>query len=1443
MKRFLTTLLLGFGVCQALLARGGGTPNEYYNYKYLSAAPTVDARIFVNAGTINIDTIVSSSPTNVSSALNEYGANPIPFMTMGTRFFTNTSSGQMFGYPGFRFDTGAPGSRRSAAAFENFGLIESLDFPGFPDIYSPLGTTVATALYNYGAPIPSQISIFAKHIYNRGTLEVGNYGLLRLSGTTITNYHGNLIAGQAETVGPTNTVDFNLTALEGLTSWDAIGGNYYFVPDVSVYDLFWGITNALTIDTSGFAGEFPTGVPNIVVTPRAGDLAPGFPVNFDTAQFSASAYLYAISSNYYYNVIFVNTNFNDTNITATAKFTFPYFPEDLLTVPNNDINAEETIVEISEPVFDVITGQMVTNGIYVIDDGAVLPSMSIAINDSTPEGRRPNAFSVITATPGEWLAGTTGDMNYDGTVFYQAGASTGTKEPVSIAEYGAQIGHNPASLDGSFASLANSNSIGSSYLSQMRVVLPDPTNLSGRIELNAGNLDLTMARIRAEGTVVINTTNLGGSNPTGVDWGEENATIGTTNGILMVSNIFPSTFSRIRGDVYAWSANWQNITTNAVTLTNGNTILGTAGATNVWHFHVTVVDQNIFGTFPSVVRNLTLNGPKSLTLSDNLGVINQVRINTANLIVATNVVFSQNAENFVPANVPYLKNLLIEPTGYLGVQNTLDIGFDPGKGQSGPVGRKYSVDTVTNYGTIYADVPQIQARTVEQDGFLFGAGIGSVDIQAENLFMGLSSGLTNYTYAGTDVYLSAMNIEATNSVIYAGYGGSGTLTIQAENHLSDLVPGTPTTNTNSVIVNTWYVTDGFNLPVKPATGDLFGTELYTYAGNNQQITHVWAAEDRGASPIGFTNNATIGHLVLDRSSNGVLRFSGAGTRNAMYVDYLDLTNYARTNYRSGIQIDPNMTIYFADSNGDPGKLTNTVSGLVWVPSFVGPNSVRPVPYYNSSIVCLMNDAVANSHDISFWPSYGANYYVLNGDSSAPPDPYLLNDPGDLSSNIPCPGNYTFPCNCAPGSNQVSYLVNSSGSGGSSAASDVLTIAHSGLGSTTPTLPSNSVVLGTSYTLTARPASGWIFADWIVSQQGAVTTSYDQKVTFAFLTNTVATASFVENPFPSLEGSYAGLFYDTNAVAPDSSGLVKLSLASTGGFSGKLQMGPYAYNFNSKFNGAGIASFDVKGHGGVLAVYLQLDTTGISGGIVGTVTGSSFAAQLAADYSPFYPGNSRSPFAGSFVTVLPWDAGTDSTNETGGDSWGVGSVTPQGQLTLVGSLADGSHFSSSAPVSKYGNWPFYAYSPSTKDTVLGWATVSNGISGANIAWVKPTNGTPLYPNGFDNIMQMSSSPWHTPTAASSHPFVDTNILMLLNGGDLAAPITNTLGTKDFATYTGPKSAVTIGSAGNFAGWFINPANNHKVPISGVVLTNISIGSSGRGYFLGTNVSGTVLLQNR
>ncbi len=84
----------------------------------------------------------------------------------------------------------------------------------------------------------------------------------------------------------------------------------------------------------------------------------------------------------------------------------------------------------------------------------------------------------------------------------------------------------------------------------------------------------------------------------------------------------------------------------------------------------------------------------------------------------------------------------------------------------------------------------------------------------------------------------------------------------------------------------------------------------------------------------------------------------------MYVDYLELTNFAFSHYRSNLLIDPNFKIYFADCNLDPAKVDGRLSGLVWVHTLSAPTAPRWCLDENSSNICLMNAALADSPEIS-----------------------------------------------------------------------------------------------------------------------------------------------------------------------------------------------------------------------------------------------------------------------------------------------------------------------------------------------------------------------------------------------------------------------------------------------------------------------------------------------
>ena len=222
--------------------------------------------------------------------------------------------------------------------------------------------------------------------------------------------------------------------------------------------------------------------------------------------------------------------------------------------------------------------------------------------------------------------------------------------------------------------------------------------------------------------VIINASNLVGQT-IGSDWGQINSQIGATNGSLVISNFYPTNFQRLRGDIYAYTANWVNVFTN--------------GLTNTFHYNLLVVDQNLGGNFRSVIRDLNLTWDQSVNVQDSLYVINQFYFNTSNLTFNSDVVFTQNAGNLTPANMPGVKNFLNNSNASLAVDSVLDIGYDVTKLPTPPAKRKYTVTSITNLGTMTATAPLFQSEIFENDGAIMAGTNGSMIIEASSLGLGL----------------------------------------------------------------------------------------------------------------------------------------------------------------------------------------------------------------------------------------------------------------------------------------------------------------------------------------------------------------------------------------------------------------------------------------------------------------------------------------------------------------------------------------------------------------------------------------------------------------------------------------------------------------------------------------------------------------------------------
>ena len=220
-----------------------------------------------------------------------------------------------------------------------------------------------------------------------------------------------------------------------------------------------------------------------------------------------------------------------------------------------------------------------------------------------------------------------------------------------------------------------------------------------------------------------------------------------------------------------------------------------------------------------------------------------------------------------------------------------------------------------------------------------------------------------------DVNFTAGVLELDNSTVTAGRQLNFGVT-------SSLHDGGPSSG-NMLTCN-----NGFNLPFKPATGDLLGTTIRSTVPDRTVVDHVWAGTNVGPSALGFTNNVAIGKLTLDAlGASSSVRFdgaSGAGVTNAIYVDHLELLDYASyTNHDAGGNIPAlkfnNLIIYYTNATIAGGvsvsSKVNHKNGncLQWVPptafggSIATTNLVYPDGTTNTLPLALVQSTTLDSN--------------------------------------------------------------------------------------------------------------------------------------------------------------------------------------------------------------------------------------------------------------------------------------------------------------------------------------------------------------------------------------------------------------------------------------------------------------------------------------------------
>lgn len=393
------------------------------------------------------------------------------------------------------------------------------------------------------------------------------------------------------------------------------------------------------------------------------------------------------------------------------------------------------------------------------------------------------------------------------------------------------------------------------------------------------------------------------------------------------------------------------------------------------------------------------------------------------------------------------------------------------------------------------------------------------------------------------------------------------------------------------------------------------------------------------------------------------------------------------------------------------------------------------------------------------------------------------------------------------------------------------------------VPISGIVIGgnnRNRSVTITPATGQSGAATITISvsDGTATTN----TSFMLTVNSNSGTNGGGGGLSAVIGTYNGLFYESDQVNQASSGAFTLAVNSRGSYSGRLQMGNRRYPFTGKLlDDLSATNAVARGHDQPLSLSFQLNANDQRDQLVGQVTDGTWVADLTASRTDFDGRKKKAPWNGNYTLVLPGTTNGDAALPAG-HSYAILKVSTRGQTTMAGTLADGTSFSQSVPVSNEGLLPLYVPLYSGQGSLVSWLTFTNRADddlNGPVNWIKPAGAhSRAYTAGFTNQTEAVGSVYHHPPG-TNHVLDLNNSSVIFSGGNLASDFTNsiTLGKSGrIVNQSGNRLTLNISPAtGKFTGTVVPPEGGKPMPFSGVAFQRLN---AGFGFMLGTDQSSSV-----